>query len=86
MKTKKIITEIQLNYKNNNLKFSSKWVEWTCNTVPTKTKFKNPSFYWGFFLPVVKIFNEVFNECSMKFENENKTHREVKKSKMIHTA
>ena len=32
-----------------------------------KTKFKKRSLYCAFFLSELKIFNEVFNECSMKF-------------------
>jgi len=32
-----------------------------------KTKFKKGSFYCPFFMSALKIFNEVFNECSMKF-------------------
>ena len=39
------------------------------NVIPInlKQKFKKGSFYCPFFMTALKIFNEVFNECSMKF-------------------
>ena len=43
------------------------WVEWECNHFYSNQKFKKGSFYCPFFLSELKIFNEVFNECSMKF-------------------
>ena len=39
------------------------------NVIPNllKQKFRKGSLYCPFFLSELKIFNEVFNECSMKF-------------------
>ena len=37
------------------------------NPIILKQKFNKGSFYCPFFLSELKIFNEVFNECSMKF-------------------
>ena len=39
------------------------------NVIPNslKQKFKKGSLYCPFFMSALKIFNEVFNECSMKF-------------------
>jgi len=38
--------------------------------VPTQNKIQKPQFLLGFFLSALKIFNEVFNECSMKFPSQ----------------
>jgi len=35
--------------------------------VPTQNKIQKGQFLLPFFLSELKIFNEVFNECSMKF-------------------
>ena len=59
--------------------------KFSANVIPIilKQKFKKGSFYCPFFLSELKIFNEVYNECSMKFNFKNKTLREVEITKII---